>query len=476
LGAAGRASSLTDHEAVIVGSPGNPLVSFRLMFHTGSANDPTGKEGLNTLTAMMISQGGTKELSLIQVTEKLYPMAAIVSAAADKEVTTIVGRVHRDFLEDFYAIYRDLLVHPRFDPEDFERNRNQLLAYVTKTLRGNDDEQLGKTILEGMLYADHPFGHPTAGTVAGLESITLEDVKSFYKTRYNFASLRIGLAGDLPAGFEKRAREDFRKGLPSEPGTPVKLPEPRRGEGIQILIAEKATDSTAISVGFTYSVTRSDPDFYPLLVANTYLGNHRSSHGVLYKTLHSYVEEFIQDGGSKFPLPNTARHQQFFSIWLRPVVASNAHFALRAAIREFRRLVDEGVSPEDFEATRNYLLSYSKLWVQSLDRRLGYQLDSRFYGTEYYIEEITRRLKAMTVEDVNRAVKKHLDRWDFRVAVVASNAGELAAALEKNRVSPVTYQTAGTPPAVLEEDKKIERFELPVKQVKVVPVSELFEN
>ena len=103
-------ASFADHEPVVVESPGNPLISFRFMFHTGSANDPAGKEGLNALTAMMISDGGTRDLSLVQVIEKLYPMAAGVAAQTDREVTTLVGRVHRDFLEDFYAIYRDLLL------------------------------------------------------------------------------------------------------------------------------------------------------------------------------------------------------------------------------------------------------------------------------------------------------------------------------------------------------------------------------
>ncbi len=486
LGAASPPASPADHPSVVVSSPGNPMVGFRLMFHTGSGNDPTGMEGLNTLTAMMLSSGGTETLSLIEVNEKLYPMAAIVSAEADKEVTTLVGRVHRDFLEDFYTVYRDLLLHPRFDREDFERNRNQLLSYVTKTLRGSDDEQLGKTMLEEMIYSEHPFGHPTQGTAAGLRSITLEDVKTFYRTHYNFAVLRIGLAGDLPAGFEERVREDFRKGLSKGPGAGAEISQPPRGDGLEVRIAKKAADSTAISLGFAYDVTRSDPDFYSLLVANTYLGDHRSFHGVLMNKLraqrglnygdYSYIEKFIQDGSSTFPLPNIVRHQQFFSIWLRPVVPTNAHFALRAAIWELRKLIENGMSKEDFEATRDYLLNYSKLWVQSLDRRLGYHLDSSFYGTEYYMDVIAKRLKPMTVDDVNRAVKKHLDRWDIRVAMVSSDAHELAAALQENRVSPITYQTEGTPPEVLEEDKKIERFELPVKAVDVVPVEQLFEK
>ena len=472
-------------EPVIIETPGTPLVSFRFMFDTGSANDPPGKEGLNALTAMMIADGGTRDLTLVQVIEKLYPMAAEIDAQPDKEVTTIVGGVHRDFLEDFYPVFRDVILKPRFDPEDFERNRDQLLNYVSKSLRGSDDEELGKILLEGMLYRGHPFGHPIPGTVSGLNRITLDDVKAFYGEHYTIATLRLGLAGDLPQGFAQRVRRDFQEGLPARTDQRGALPAPEPGKGIEIWIAQKAADSTAISLGFPFAVTRSDRDYYPLLVANTYLGDHRSFHGVLMNELrakrglnygdYSYIEEFVQDGGSTFPVPNTARHQQFFSIWVRPVTPENAHFALRAAIWELRKLVDRGISEEDFEATRDYLRHYSKLWVQTLDRRLGYQVDSRFYGTEYYLDEVEQHLESMTVADVNRAVMKHLDRWDFRVAIVAGNAEQLATSLRENRVSPITYQTSSTPADILAEDKVIEALRLPVREVKIIPVEELFE-
>ena len=121
-------------------------------------------------------------------------------------------------------------------------------------------------------------------------------------------------------------------------------------------------------------------------------------------------------------------------------------------------------------------LAISRLWAQSLDRRLGYELDSRFYGTGSYLDEIEKRLAVMTVDDVNRAVKKHLDRWDFHVALVAANASELAESIRENRRSPVAYPTPGTPEEVLAEDREIERLALPIAGIRVVPVSDIFQK
>ncbi len=479
-----------DRDPVILKSPGNPLVSFRFVLHVGSAFDPPGKEGLAALTALMLSQGGTEELSLTEVMEALYPMAADFSAQPDKEVTTFLGRAHRDHLEPYYAVFRDRLQRPRFDRKDFERNKNELLNYLTKSLPSADDEELGKKSLEWELYSgqgEHPYRHPVQGTVAGVRSLTLDDVKAFYREHYTVENLQIGIAGDLPEGFADRVVEDFRKALPSRSAEAPALPKPARGKGLQVTVVEKPTaEATAISLGFPLEITRGDEDFYPLLVANTYLGDHRTFNGVLMNELrakrglnygdYSYIEAFLQEGGSTFALPNIPRRQQFFSIWIRPVAPENAHFALRGAIFYLRRLVDRGMTGEEFQAMREYLTSYSKLWVQSLDRRLGYQLDSRFYGTGFYIDEIEKRLESMTVEDVNRAVRKHLDRWDFRVAMVASNAQEVGSAVRENRRSPPSYQTSGASEAVQAEDGEIEVLVLPIDSVRVVPVSESFQK
>ncbi len=487
FGFAARMAVGAERDTVVLKSPGNPLVSFRFVFHVGSSQDPPGKEGLAALTAKMLSQGGTEEMSMREVMEFLYPMAARVSAQTDKEVTTFIGRSHRDHLEAFYSVFRDRLQKPRFDPEDFERNKDEILNFLQKSLRSSDDEELGKHALEWVMYDGHPYRHPVEGTVQGVESIALDDVKAFYRARYTFDNLQIGLAGDLPEGFPERVREDFKKALPKGGAGAVTLPEVARGQGLEVTIVDRpAADATAISLGFPIDVTRADDDFYPLLVAATYLGDHRSFNGVLMNELrgkrglnygdYAYVENFIQDGGSTFPVPNVPRRQQHFSIWIRPVAAPNALFALRGAIFYFRRLVEDGMSVEDFEAIREYVLSYSNLWVQNLDRRLGYQLDSSFYQTEFYIDEIDKRLEAMTVEDVNRVVKQYLDRWDFTVAIVAANAAELAEAIESNAKSPIAYQTPQTEEEVLAEDELIEVLELPIESVVVVPVDEMFEK
>jgi zinc protease len=157
-------------------SPSSPLVALRLVFRAGSQDDQEGKEGLAALTAAMIAEGGTKELTYEQVLARFYPMATELKGSCHKEVSVFAGVVHRDNLEKYEALVSSMLTAPRFASEDFDRLRNQALDGLTKTLRGNNDEELGKWALQLALYPGHPYGHVDLGTVSGLKAITLDDV------------------------------------------------------------------------------------------------------------------------------------------------------------------------------------------------------------------------------------------------------------------------------------------------------------
>jgi zinc protease len=471
----------------LLSSPSSPLIAFRIQFRCGAINDPVGKEGLNTLTAMTIAQGGTKDLTYSQVTERLYPLAATIGALADKEVTTFIGNVHRDHVKAYYDLLTSVLLHPRFDESDFRRSRDDLVSAIETNLRGNDDESLGKATLEWVMYQGHPYRNLDIGTVQGLKSITLDDVKAYYRKLYTQGNVVLGVAGGYSAGMIDSLKKDF-AALPQGAPPPVTLAKPRPLSGLEVTFVEKPAPATAISIGFPIGVTRADKDFYALLVANSYLGEHRTFNGRLMNTMrgdrglnygdYSYIENFIQDGGSTFPLTSIPRRQQFFSIWIRPVPPVNALFALRQATRELKMLVDRGLNAQDFEATRKYLLNYSRLWAQDQSRRLGFQMDSEFYGTKLVIDRIQEELPRLKLEDVNAAVKRHLQAASLAVAIVTQDAAAMKETLLSGKPTPITYQTPTTSEALLKEDKEIESFPLPLnrERVFIVKAQELFEK
>ncbi len=223
-------------------------------------------------------------------------------------------------------------------------------------------------------------------------------------------------------------------------------------------------------------------------MAGSAFGEHRTFNGRLMKNMrgkrglnygdYAYIENFIQDGPSTFVMPGVPRRQQLFSIWIRPVPHDKGVFALRQALRELDHLVKDGLTEEEFEATRNFLFHYSKLWVQTQSRRVGYDLDGQFYGRASLVEELARRLPTMTREQVNAAIRKHLQAKDVAIAVVTDDAARFRDQVLSGKPTPLVYDTAGTPPDILEEDKEIESWPLPITadHIRVVPAKDLFER
>lgn len=474
-----------DPRVTFLPSASSPLVALRVIVRAGSVNDPPSKEGLAALTAAMVAEGGTKELTFEQVLEKFYPMAAGLSGDCRKEVTLFSGVVHRDNLNAYAKLMAAMLTQPRFAEADFERLRNEALDYVTKTLRGGNDEELAKWALQVRLHPDHPYGHVDRGTATALKAITLDDVKAFHREHYGRAATRIGVAGGADEAFVKTFLDDL-NALPEAGAEVPKLPDVPMPKGLDVTIIQKPADATAISLGFPLTITRRDDDFYALMVANSYLGEHRTFNGKLMQDLrgkrglnygdYSYIEDFIQEGPTTFPISNNPRRQQYFSIWVRPVPHDKAVFALRAAMWELDRLVEHGMSQEDFEAARSFLSNYSKLWVQTLPRRLGYAMEGPAYDRDDLPTELARRLPKLSVEAVNAAVRRHLMAPGMVVTMVTRDAEGLKAALESGKPTPLTYDTQGTPEDVLAEDKQIAAFPLRDVTVKIVPVAEMFEK
>jgi zinc protease len=483
---AAHAASLGPIRLIEQPSMDQPLVAIRVLFQAGSADDPAGQEGLTHLMAAIVAEGATTKRTWSEVLDALYPMAATIEAYGDKDVFVFSGIIHRDNLEKFADLLADQILLPRFTAEDFNRHKRNALDALTKTLRGNDDENLGKQALTALMYPGHPYAHPSIGTVQGLKACTLDDVRRAYSKTMTQDRLVIGLAGGYSEAFRSRFIARFSV-LPAEGKSRAPLPPISITDGMQIQWVEKKALGTAISLGHPISITRADDDFYPLFLAASYLGEHRTFNGLLMLSMrqtrglnygdYAYVENFIQDGPSTFPLPNIARRQQHFEIWIRPVAPANAGFAIRQAIFETDRLIRDGIPPAGFEATRRFLGNYLRLWTQDLSRRLGYAMDALIYGKDIQAE-LAQRLPKMTKDDVDRVIRKYLSTKTLSIVAVGQSPPNLGDSLAQGLPTPITYDSQATPPDVLREDRIIQTYPLPLLEVpsKILSAKDLFEK
>ncbi len=487
--------------------PATNKITIKFMFTNGSVSDPTGKEGLTNLTANLVTSGGTENLTYNQIQEIVYPMAARYNASVDKEVTVFTFNIHKDFLEDFYPVLKGLILNPSFTETDFKRVKISQQNYVDQIIRSSSDEEYSKKALEDFLFRGTRYQHMIEGKSESVKAITLNDVKSHYENMFTRNNLLIGIAGDYPDDFVKRLKEDMRK-LPDKNPLPPIVKKPKINDGINVeIISKEDAFGSAIFMGFPIDVTRADDEFAALMIANSYLGEHRKSYGILYNKLrttrsmnygdYSYIEWFDRGGYNSQPPSGFPRSTNYFSIWIRPVQIAkqlklqypelsnikigHAHFSIRLAIREIEKLINEGMSKKDFEDTREFLRSYIKLYVQEPEERLGYLMDSKFYERKDYISELDTLLANLTLDDVNNAIKKYWQVNNMYITIVTdeSEAEKLAESIEGNLTSPMSYSNLvkeGLPLDIINEDDVVADYKLNIKSVSIINNEDTFSK
>ena len=276
-------------------------------------------------------------------------------------------------------------------------------------------------------------------------------------------------------------KKDF-AALPQGAGFRPRTRDAAKIDCSRAVIVQKPTRSTAISIGFPIPGTRAISDYAALLVANAYFGQHRMSYGLLYQQMrearglnygdYSYIEPFPMGNALMEPPPNLARHQQIFQIWIRPVEPGNAKFAIRLALYNLNKLIHDGIPPDGFARARDFVGKYVNVLTRTPNAQLGYNIDSFWYNVPPYAESIRAALATMTVDDVNRAIRRNLRPDRVVITAVTADAEGLKKQLASEDPSPMTY-IAPKPESITKEDQVVEKYPLHLRaeDIQVVPAT-----
>ena len=493
-------------EFIEIKMPRSNKIVVKLMFRNGSISDPKGKEGLTFTTVSMITQGGAGDMSYAEIQDKLYPWAAQYSALVDKEVSVFTFEFPSDFAIEFYPLLRDIVLNPSFSENDFKRIKQNQQNYVDQIIRASSDEVYSKLALEDLLFRGTNYQHMKQGKSASVQSISLADIVKHYHDFFTRNNLSLGITGNYSEKFLDQLKKDMRNLPDNNPSLPVpgktNIPD-----GIEVeIIAKKDALGSAIFTGAPLDLTRSDDEFASLMVANSWMGEHRKFYSRLFQKIrevrsmnygdYSYIEWYENGERNQLPPSGVPRQSNYFSIWIRPVQIAkqlkeqykeladikigHAHFALRLALREFDLLIHKGMDQDSFEETRTFLRSYIKLYGQTPEEQLGWLMDSRYYGRKNYLQELDALLSKLNIDDVNRAIRKYWQVENMFVTIITdvSEAEALMKSLKENLPSPMSYSDivkSGLPEEVLKEDKEIANYILNIKSVKIIPSEETFE-
>jgi len=470
---------------VVVHQPSpSDLTHFEILVRAGSAHDPVGQEGLAHLTARLLREGGAGTRSPAAVEAVLYRMGTNIEVVVDREMVSFrVTSVVEDGPE-LAALLGDMLMSPRLDPATLERVRGHAGTYLSRGIVQND-ETLGDSVLQARLYAGHGYGHPVQGRTGVLDTLDEDAVRTFLQDRYVRPAIVLGVAGaasdEVILGLRDRLSQAPARLY--QDVSPRAVPKPR---GRTVLVVEKETGSTGIHFGHPTVLRRDHADWPAMMLATAALGEHRQSHGRLYKSLretrglnygdYAYVEYYRQQGWSHRQQTGTGRMDNPFYVWLRPVEPENAVFALKGAVRTVESWVEHGLDEEEFARMKQYLQSRIALWAADPARRLGWATEAALMGWPNPILDLPAAISTLNRAEVNAAIQRHVDPSQLEIVVVTADGDAFAEAVRTESPTPIVYE-ASPPDAESDqakEDEQIAGTPLQIGRVEIIPATGLF--
>jgi zinc protease len=434
-----------------------PLINIRIMITHGSTSEAAGKEGLANLASDAVTDGGFRSGNETITKERLAEMTNPWGSGARPSVftsarsTTFLFTAPREVIGKYIAdVLRPMLTQPVFAAAEIDRLKNEGMSQIT-SLRSEDLEALGLTAIDEYVLAGTPYEHPVIGTETSVPTLTRDDVVRFYRDFYRPENAIIGISTSDPAVVDP-VREAVRtmNRDATTPSPAVTIPKPESFTGRHaVVIEEPNAPAASVHLGFPLDLNRTSADFWPLYVANVWLGTHRDGFGQLYQKIreergynygdYSYIEHWSGRSSSLFQLFNQPREQQYFSIWIRPVKHEHAVHLMKAATYELEQMIRNGLTAEQVESSKKKARVLYLNLAETVPRLVGARVDDAFFGMERgYLDAYLEHVNVVTAEQVNAAIRKHLSVANVKYVVVTDTA-HLQETVAQIRSSPPVF-------------------------------------
>lgn len=246
-----------------------PIINSYVIFKVGNIHDPIGKEGLAKITFNLMLRGGTSELDPNQLEEKIDFLGSKISVAVNKEYSYInLWSLSKNFLES-WNLLENILKHPRFDSNRFEVEKNKELEIIRR--RWDEPRQIGFTMLNELIYGKE-FPDIRRTTSSSINSISMNDIRSFYNNYILNREIIIGVAGNIEAD---KLNKLFRASFKDWRGVRVKeinLPKAKLHSKPAVYLINKEDLTQAIVCMGHLGLNRLDRDNAEISVLNFIYG------------------------------------------------------------------------------------------------------------------------------------------------------------------------------------------------------------
>ncbi len=258
---------------IAVERQGMPLVTAELAFRSGAETDPADLAGLADFTASLLTKG-TKKRSAPEIAEAMEALGGSLNASAGWDVSNVNTTVMSSKIEPALEILADVVRNPTFQEEEIERYRTQATDDLNVAL--SRPGSLARFVAARVVYGDAPYGHTSGGTPESLARIKRDDIVKMHATYFRPDNAIFVIGGDIaPDQAFKVADKLFGDWAKPSSAIPATAPLPSDFAAkakSRVLVIDKPDAGQAAVLLVRPGIRRSDPQYYPGIVANGVLG------------------------------------------------------------------------------------------------------------------------------------------------------------------------------------------------------------
>jgi zinc protease len=424
-----------------------PLIDFNLMIKTGGAANPPDRAGLADLTANMLDEG-TKNRSALEIADQIASLGATLSTGGTWDASNVSLSTLTKNLDPALAIFADVVQNPAFDPKEFGRVRDNLLTAIAR--RKDSPPTVATLALTRVLYGPkHPYGWPVSGADAAIKKLTPTDLRAFYDANYRPNNAALIVAGDTTeASLRNKLEAAFKPWRARHVGA-HKLPTPAAAAAAtatKIYLVDKAdAPQSSIRVGLI-GIERQSPDYFPVTVMNLIFGggfyrldlNLREGKGWTYGARSSFDSR-------RTPGPFSAGGE---------FVAPHSADSVAEILKELNNIRDADVTDAELSRAKDQIIKSFPARFATRANVAAQLAELAVFGfPDSYVADYTRKIAAVTKDDVRRVARKYLDPNRLAIVVVGDRKSIEAPLAKLAPVElrdldgdPIAAVTPGAPP------------------------------
>ncbi len=383
-----------------------PIISMQLVFkNSGFLTDS--KDGLVKLTTKLLNEG-TKRDGSVGFATKLENRAINLSAQTGAETFVIELSSLKSEFNNGVELLKELLKDPNYTDETLKKIKIQTLGELKR--KESDFDYISALNMKGMLFPDTKLAKPSLGTVDSIKGINLSDIKEYISSHIALGNAIVVMGGDINNSEASKLAIGILKELPNSKSKP--LPTLKAIGKNQIKEIKVESKQAYIYFGSPLDVPYNSKERYLSKVASFILGS--SGFGSRLMEEIRVKKGLAYSAYSRFAINRT---YSYFWGYLQTKVASKDE-AVKSVKEVISKFLEKGVTKEELESAKEFLLGSEPLRNETLSQRL-HRAFQEFYQDRPLGSTLKdlEKIQNIKLDELNSFIKKHseIDKISFSV-------------------------------------------------------------